>query len=232
MKFPGFKTFNSNKFSPFSIAVAAIVAVTIIICIAAASCNGGKIHFKCSYYFVLYSMEDNSISAGSISSAVSDYGGAGYILEYDNVYYVTIACYYNKKDADKVCAELQNRAFGCRVLEIKRDEYRLQSAAARKYAKLYQGNLNTLHSLSKISYECANFLDTGEYGQEKARSVLKNIKIGLEGLISSNQNNCFTNELKRLKALTEDAANGYIYSKDLRKLQIAILDTVININLF
>ena len=48
----------------------------------------------------------------------------------------------------------------------------------------------------------------------------------------SNQNNCFTNELKRLKALTEDAANGYIYSKDLRKLQIAILDTVININLF
>ncbi len=225
MKFPRVK-------SAFFIAVSAVVAVTVIICIAAASCNGGKIHFKSCYYFVLYSMEDNSVSAGSISSAVSDYGGAGYILEYNGVYYVTIACYYEEKDADRVCAELQNRAFGCRVLEVETDEYRLQSTGAKKYAKLYEGNLNTLHSLSKIAYECANFLDTGEYGQEKAKSVLKNLKSGLEGLIANNQNNCFTTELNRLKALTEDAASGYIYSKDLRKLQIAILDTVINITLF
>lgn len=232
MKFPRFKSADTGKISPFYIAVAAVVAVTIIICVCAASCNGGKIHFKCSYYFVLYSMEDNSLSASSISSAVSDYGGAGYILEYDGVYYVTISCYYDKKDAERVCAELQNRAFGCRVLEIKTDEYRLQSTGAKKCAKLYEGNLNTLHSLSKIAYECANFLDTGEYGQSKAKSVLQDVKSGLEGLISKNADNCFTAELKRLKALCEDTANGYIYSKDLRKLQIGIVDTVININLF
>ncbi|MDE5729617.1 MAG: hypothetical protein K2I20_05550 [Clostridia bacterium] len=225
MKFPRLK-------SPFFIAVAAVFAVTILIIVCAVSCNAGKIHFKNSYYFILYSMEDNSLSASSISSAVRDFGGAGYILEYNGVYYVTISCYYEKKDADKVCAELQNRAFGCRVLEIKTNEYRLQSAAAKKYAKLYEGNLNTLHSLSKIAYECANFLDTGEYGQEKAKSVLKNIKSGLDGLASTNTNNCFSNELSRLKALTDDTANGYVYSKDLRKLQIAVLDTVININLF
>lgn len=224
---------NSPRFkSPFFIAVAAVVAVTIIIIICAASCNAGKIHFKCSYYFVLYSMEDNSLSASSISSAVSDYGGAGYILEYNGVYYVTISCYYEKKDAERVCAELQNRAFGCRVLEIKTDEYLLPSSGAKKCAKLYEGNLNTLHSLSLIAYECANCLDTGEYGQAKAKSVLQDIKSGLEGLLKNNRENCFTTELNRLKALCGDASSGFVYSKDLRKLQIAVLDTVINIKLF
>lgn len=218
--------------SPFFIAVAAAIAATVTVCICAVSCRSGKIYFKACYYFVCYAMRDNSVSASSISSAVTEYGGAGYILEHGGAYYVTVACYYTQNDADEVCAELKGRTFDCSVLKIETDEYCLQTAVSKKYGNLYVGNLNTLHSLSKIAYECANALDTGEYGQANAKNVLVDIKNGLDGLLKTNSENCFTTELQRLKAVCNDAAEGYVYSKDLRKLQIAILDTVINIQMY
>ena len=221
-----------NKFfSPFVISVAAAVIVTVIVCVSAFSCGGGKITFEACYYFVCYAMEDNSVSASSISSAVSNYGGAGYILEYKGTYYVTVACYYEEKDAESVCKEVNGRNMNCSVLKIETCDYSLKSSNARKCADLYKGNLNTLHSLSRMAYECANNLDTAQFDQGKAKTVLANIKNGLEGLLSANSGNCFTDELRRLIAVCDDAASGFIYSKDLRKLQIAITDTVINVQL-
>lgn len=177
-------------------------------------------------------MEDNSVSASSISGAVSSFGGAGYILEIDERYYVTVACYYEQKHADDVCAELKTRDMVCSVLKVETKEYDLQTSNAKKCSKLYLGNLNTLHTLSTLAYGCANSLDTGEYNQSNAKNVIKDVKSGLEGLLSANANNCFTNELRRLIAVCDDTADGYVYSKDLRKLQIAIADTVINVQLY
>lgn len=222
-----------NKiFSPFFISVAAAVAVTVIVCISAFSCGSAKITFKTCYYFVCYAMKDNSISASSISSAVSSYGGAGYILEHKGAYYVTVACYYEEKDAESVCKEINGRNMNCSVLKIETKEYSLKTSNARKCADLYKGNLNTLHSLSRIAYDCANALDTTLYDQSKAKNVLTDIKSGLESLLKSNPSNCFTDELRRIINLCNDAANGFVFSKDLRKLQIAIADTVINIQLY
>lgn len=218
--------------SPFFISVTLAVLVTVIVCVSAASCKSGKLSFKCTYYFVCYAMEDNSVSASSISSAVSSYGGAGYILEHNGKYYVTVSCYYAEKDANDVCGELKKRNLKCSVLKIETGDYALQTSNARKCASLYKGNLNTLNSLSTIAYECANALDTGEYTQNKAKAVIESVKRGLEGLLSANENNCFHDELKRLIAAADDAGKGYVYSKDLRKLQIAIIDTVINIQLY
>ena len=220
------------KITPFFISIAAILAVTVTVCICVASCRSAKISFKTTYYFVCYAMEENSLSASSISSAVSSYGGAGYILEHNGVYYVTVSCYYNERDAKSVCQSLQGRNLNCSVLEISTDEYVLKSSAAKKNAKLYQGNLNTLNSLSVLAYDCANALDTGAYGQSSAKSVISDVKQGLNGLLNANTDNCFSTELRRLIAVCDDCSEGFIYSKDLRKLQIAIADTVINIELF
>lgn len=222
----------NNRISPFFISVTAVALITVLVCVFAVSCQGVKLKFNTCFYFVCYAMEDNSISAGSISSAVSAYGGAGYILEHGGKYYITVSCYYDENDAESVCRELKDRNLFCSVLKIETKEYRLKTSYAKNHAELYRGNLNTLNSLARLAYDCANSLDTGAYSQSNAKSVTADIKSGLNSLLSANQNNCFTVELKRLIAECDDAAGGIIYSKDLRKLQIAIADTIINVQLF
>lgn len=221
-----------GKAVAFIVSLAAIIAATVIIIACAISCGGGNLKFKSTYYFVCYAMRDNSVSASSISSAVSEYGGAGYILEYDDKYYVTVACYYTESDAEKICDNLKKKNLNCSVLKIEKEDYALRSGDKNGCAELYRGNLNTLNSLSSLAYECANALDTGEYNQNKAASVVSGIKSGLKGLLSANPDNCFTENLRMLCAVCDDVSGGYIYSKDMRRLQIAIADVVINAELY
>ena len=220
-----------REITPFFIAVTAILAVTVIICAFSFSCNTVKFTFEATFYFVCYKTEDNYLSASSISEAVSSYGGAGYILELDGEYYVTVSCYYSESDAHAVCDSLAKRELNCFVLKKETEEYSLPRSS-EKYTALYKGNLNTLTSLSSLAYSCANRLDTGEYSQSDAKRVLSDILKGLKSLENANSGNCFSNELRRLVTICEDAGNGIIYSKDLRKLQIAAIDTVINIELY
>ena len=215
----------------FITAVAAVVAVTVIICVCAFSFSGGSVEFETSYYFVCYRSSDNAVSAGSLSNAASSYGGAGYILDYDGNYYVTVSCYYRENDASAVCESLKRRDLECSVITIKTGTYPLNSYQAKRNAKLYKGNFNTLNSLSLLAYECANGLDTGEYNQSKAKEVLAAIKSGLKGLKSTNKNNCFTDVLDDLIDECEDLESGYLLSKDMRYLQIAIADKIINAEL-
>lgn len=220
-----------REITPFFVAVTAILAVTVAICALSLACNTIEFTFEATFYFVCYKSEDNYLSASSISDAVSSYGGAGYILELDGEYYVTLSCYYLESDANAVRDSLARRELSCFVLKKETKEYSLPRSAENMAAH-YRGNLNTLTSLSSIAYTCANKLDTGEYSQANAKQVLTDILKGLQSLQSVNSGNCFSNELRRLVTVCEDAGNGIIYSKDLRKLQIAIADTVINIKLY
>lgn len=213
------------------ISVAATVAATVIIIACAISCGSTSVKFKTTHYFVCYAIRDNAVSASSISSLVSEYGGAGYILEYQENFYVTVACYYSQSDAEKICDNLKKRNLNCSVLKIEKETYSLSSGAAG-CAELYCGNLNTLNSLAVLAYECANALDTGEYNQSKAAAVVSSIKSGLNGLLAANSDNCFTAHLRRLIAECNDVNGGYIYSKDMRKLQIAVADVIINAELY
>ena len=220
-----------REITPFFVAVTAILTVTVIICAFTLSCNTATLTFETTFYFVCYKTEDNYLSASSVADAVSSYGGAGYILELDGEYYITVSCYYSESDAKSVRDSLARRELNCFVLKKETNEYSLP-ASAKKNIGLYRGNLNTLTSLSSLAYTCANKLDTGEYSQANAKQVSADILRGLRSLQTANADNCFSNELRRLVTICEDAGNGIIFSKDLRKLQIAIADTVINIKLY
>lgn len=220
-----------RKISPFIISVATVALVTVIIIIAAFSCSVNKLTFKSTFYFVCYRTEDNAVSAGSISGAVSNYGGAGYILEYGDSFFVTVACYYDDKDANNVCENLKKRDIECEVVEISTEEYYVANASSANN-KLYLGNLNTLQSLTTLAYNCANSIDTGEYGQTQAKSVITDIRNALKGLLTANTDNCFSGEIRRLIAECDNVNEGYVYSKDLRRLQIAIADSIINVKLY
>lgn len=220
-----------RKISPFIISIAAVAIVTVIVIIAAFSCSTNKLTFKSTFYFVCYRTEDNAVSASSISGAVSNYGGAGYILEYNDAFFVTVACYYDDKDAKTVCESLKKRDMECEVVKISTDEYSVAGNSSANN-KLYLGNLNTLQSLTTLAYNCANAIDTGEYGQTQAKSVIADIRNTLKGLLTANADNCFSGEIRRLIAECDNVSKGYVYSKDLRRLQIAITDSIINIKLY
>lgn len=220
-----------REITPFIIAVGSILAATVIICALAVSCNTATLTFETTFYFVCYKSTDNYVSASSVSDAVASYGGAGYILELDGEFYVTVACYYTENDANTVCDSLSRRELDCFVLKKQTEKYSLPRSAEGN-SSLYKGNLNTLTSLSSLAYTCANKLDTGEYTQANSKQVIADILKGLKSLQTANPGNCFSGELKRLITICEDAGKGIIYSKDLRKLQIAIADSVINIELY
>lgn len=220
-----------RKISPFYAAVAAVLAVTVTVIIFAAACAGSEINFKTTFYFVCYSVSDNAVSAGSFSEAVSSYGGAGYVLEYGEEFYVTVACYYKETDAEAVCRSLRSRQLDCNVLKVITESYRLNALGGAN-RRLYKGNLNTLFTLSSLAYECANGLDTGEYSQSEAKGVISDMESGLKGLLTANPDNCFSPHIKRLLAECAEAKSGIIYSKNLRKIQIAAADVIINVRLY
>lgn len=210
------------------IVLGVIVLATVIICFCAASCSGEKLTFEEPYYFVCYRTSDNAVSAGSLSDTASSYGGAGYILSYDENFYVTLSCYYKDDEAAAVCSNLKKHDLECSVLKIETKEYKLSS---RSNKELYLGNLNTLNSLSALAYDCANGLDTQSLSQSKAKQILTSITDTLKGLLKSNKSNCFTEPIQSALEECEKFGGGYLLSKNMRYIQIALADRIINAKL-
>lgn len=217
------------KMAAFAI-ICAVVLVMVILCFTLPSC-AGKLGFKTTFYYVCYDSPPDAQSASSISGVVHSYGGAGYIIEYDGSYYVTVACYYENDDAQSVVATLGKKGLDCSVVEVTAGDYDLRGSAKRN-AEKFKGNLETLLSLSRLCYDLANSLDGGSCNQSSAKSVLGDVGGGLNGLAAINTANCFTKEIERLKAECSDASSGYVLSHDVRRLQIAITDCITNIKIY
>lgn len=209
---------------------AAVVLALIILCFKLPSC-AGKLGFKTTFYYVCYNTPTDAQSASSVSSVVRSYGGAGYIVRDGGNYYVTVSCYFTDRDAQSVTATLNKKGLGCSVVEVTAGDYEMRGSSKR-YREKYAGNLNTLLSLSRLCYELANSLDGGECSQSTAKSVLGDVRTGLDGLARANSANCFTKEIDALIAEYSDVCTGYILSCDVRRLQIAITDCIVNIKLY
>lgn len=207
----------------------AIAAVVLICCLVPSA--GKKLDYKATFYYVYYDTPKDAHSASSMSSVVQSYGGAGYVVSCNGNYYVTVACYYKETDAETVCASLNKKGLSCSSVKVERDEYKLKGAA-KKYADKYQGNLNTLLSVSKICYDLANSLDTATQNQNGAKSILADVKTDLNSLLRLNGTNCFAEELSLLLAECDDVSEGYILSREVRRLQVAVCDCIINVKLY
>lgn len=217
------------------IAVAAPIAFTValaifIICRCAPSCKN-TLDYSAKFYYVCYKSPTDAQSAASVSGAVHSYGGAGYIIENGGKYYVTVSCYYDEKDAHSICANLNNKGLPCLVITGEADKLSLPSSAENK-AESYKGVLNTMYSLSVMCYDLANGMDGGTHNQQAAKSLLAEVKTGLESLYRANKTNCFSGELSSLIAECDDASHGYVFSYDVRRLQIAITDSIIHVRLY
>ena len=214
----------------FIISLSLIIAATAGICAFAFLFPAGKIDIKATYYFVFFRRADNAASADSLSQTVESYGGAGYVLNYDDDLGVAVACYYDENSAQTVCSSLKRRDLDCAVKKIERDGFKL-NFSAKKNAALFEGNLNTLSSIAHIAYECANGLDAGSYSQNNAKEMINTIINGIDGLKTNNTDNCFTEALDEIKRECDDRAGSFLRAGDLRYIQIAIIDKILNIEL-
>lgn len=210
--------------------VAVLVVLLIVLACAIPSC-GRKLDYNVTFYYVCYDSPSDVHSASSVSNVVHSYGGAGYIIKDGGEYFVTVSCYYKESDAVTVCENLNRKGLKCTVRKVEAGDYELRGAAAKNSEK-YLGNLDTLTSLATVCYNLSNSLDDCTYGQNEAKSLLSNVKDGLRALLRDNPNNCFTDEIKRLIAECDDVSDGYVFSHDVRRLQIAFTDTVVNIKLY
>lgn len=217
----------------FAIALPAAITLglaALIICSAVPSC-AGTLDFSAAFYYVCYDSPTDSQSAASVSGVVHSYGGAGYIIENDGKYYVTISCYYGEDDALSVVKNLKNKGLSCTVIEAKREKISLPPSASKK-AEQYKGTLNTLNSISQLCYNLANGMDNGTHSQTSAKSILSEVKTGLESLYRANKSDCFAEEISALIAECEDVSYGYVFSYDVRRLQIAVCDCIIHVRLY
>ena len=212
------------------IAFALFAAVIIIALCKLTSCSQ-KLDFSACFYYVCHEKPYTESSASSMSSAVESYGGAGYIINCKDDYYVTVSCYYVERDAVTVKNTLKKKGLSCTVVKAEVDGINLNGRAKRN-GQRYVNNLNTLLSLSHICYDLANSMETAKTDQNGAKQVLSQVEITLKGLSRDNSTNCFKDELSRLVAECEDASDGYVFSRDVRRLQIAITDTIVNIRLY
>ncbi len=213
------------------VTVAAIALFTVIFYIIYSGTALSSLQMDLNYYFIYQYAAENAVSASSLSEVTEDYGGAGYILSFRSKFYVTVSCYYDEASANSVCFNLKNCGMECGVLAVSVTEKSLSKANSSN-AELFSGNINTLEQLGKILYNLANGIDKGEITQSGAKDTLNTVLSGLEGLYAANCENCFSSGLSNLITICDDIINDdYIYSKNARKLQIAIIDSFISVDM-
>jgi hypothetical protein len=211
------------------ISITANIVVTVFICTLSIVLSTQKIKFNVSYHFVCLYIADNALSASALSDSTSSYGGAGYILEYNDCFYIAVSCYYTADDATNVLNNLKKMGIDPTTLSIEFESFRPNRILTQKTKAKFLGNLNTLDSLSRLAYDTANLLDEGKISEAKAKSALSNIKSDLKALENNNLSE-FTAPLQKLQNICDEFLDGYIYSKNLRYLQIAIADCIISLN--
>ena len=159
------------KFRKAAFLIAAIVcAIVAAIVIPLTSC-AYRVDCGFAFYYVCYDCPTDAVSASSISSLVESYGGAGYIICEDGEYYVTVACYYDEKDAQSVASTLAKKQLDCKVISAERESFTL-SSARRRYAERHLSVLNLLLQTSYILYDLANAVDSLGCDQLQAKAVL------------------------------------------------------------
>lgn len=203
------------------------LAACVTIVFFACSCGGKRLTFNASFYFVCYKTQDDAHSASSVSSAVQSLGGAGYIISCEGKYYITFACYYQKEEAQSVCSSLKDSGLECTVLDIEVNGYDLSDGNAQSAEEIY-GCLNTLCQTAEIMYETANSLDKGRINQQSARELVAAAVLPLRALAKSSFSSPIRADLDYILSKADELSVGFVYARDVRALQIALCDCVIN----
>lgn len=178
------------------------------------------------YFFLV--RDCDSLTAGVVAGDSYLAGGAGYLLEKENV--VVLACYYKKTDAEFVEGTMSAKGVEVRVLSREAEDFTLTGKRASERARA-EANAKTVDEVSHILYDTANGLERSSVTQEGARAAVTGALQSLNGLATDNGEGVYALwnvELRRAARRARELSTGILFSKDLRYLQIELCFLVLN----
>lgn len=114
-----------------------------------------------SIYFVSTSKSQVENESRTIGKDIMKNGGAGYVWQKENYFYVISSAYENKNDADLVSTQLKNNKIENEVFEVKFDSVNLACPNNTPESKsMLTTALNSFHSTYQNLFDLSVSLDT------------------------------------------------------------------------
>lgn len=210
---------------------AVLAAFCLTVCLSTAFWWSGReyarVTFDEEYYFLVRDCE--SATAAAVAGQAYFSGGAGYLIEDDTA--VVLACYYKESSANQVRENLETKGVETRILTLVPADLVLSGEIAAYKARI-GANAETADSCARLLYDTANGLERTELSQEEARAALRGIVKSLKGLCMENGEAHFEqwNNLLRASARRgTEIAEGIIFAKDIRYMQVELCLAVVDI---
>lgn len=176
-----------------------------------------------TFYFLVSEEENATVSSQSIYLS----GGAGYVLKRGGENYAVFSCYFTPTDAKIVRDNLAAKKISASVLTESGGCLYLKKNSEKRNAKKLKGCFNTLNESIRLLYDIAAKAETGEYTQQKLKSLLSETSGVLFCLSKENPDGMFTdisvcasNAAQRLSEISRST----VYAKDIRYVQIYLSD--------
>ena len=116
----------------------------------------------------------------------------------------------------------------CDVLSVSANNVKIDGLRAKVSKNLCLEMLGTLHSLSKIAYECANSMASSLIDADGAKSVILDVAVACRGLLKLDVGKRFFSGIEKILYECDLVLSGEIKQTDLRGLQILICEKIIN----
>lgn len=187
-----------------------------------------RVSLERQYYFLVRDCEDTT--AAAVAGQSYNAGGAGYVLETSGKSCVALACYFSEQDAERVLGAMREKEVSCYILALGTKEFSLSGGDAAQKERI-EGNVETVETCARILYETANGLERTSLSQEGARAAVRGTMTSLRGLASGNEERFFdlwNAELISALRRGETIADGILFSKDLRYLQVKLCMAIVN----
>ncbi|MDE6058644.1 MAG: hypothetical protein K2G44_01220 [Clostridia bacterium] len=180
------------------------------------------------YWLLVRDCEDSTAAAIIGNTYLS--GGAGYLIETGGKQSVVIACYYSEVSAESVRRSMEGKGIETHIVKRAPSDFTL-SGNSSSYKERIIENAETADTCAKILYDTANNLERTAISQEEARAAVRGVVSSLHGLQEGNTDRCFS-QWNTALLLAErkgiEIANGIIFAKDLRYLQVQLCISISN----
>ncbi|HAJ77900.1 MAG TPA: hypothetical protein DCO89_02390 [Clostridiales bacterium] len=138
------------------------------------SLNKYLIYDAKTYYAVYVQKADDYRSVSSFAQDIKISDGAGYVLNFNNNYYVIASCYSSMEDAKSVAEKISN--FDADVLEIKFDRLIISLELTNEQIRVLKHSTALVNTAFENLYNIVLSLDRGEIMDAEARQKLQVFK--------------------------------------------------------
>ena len=170
-----------------------------------------------TYYFLVRDCEDTTASA--VAGQIYFSGGAGYIQEAGGKSAVVLSCYFTENDAQFVRSSMAEKGVEVAVRKLSAKDFSLSGSACAERSRLLS------------NAETANGLERTAVSQDEARAAVRGVYKALKGLREGNAGGLYDRwnaALYQTERRARETAEGILFAKDLRYLQVQLCDFIVN----